>query len=71
MTTVVKQHTNDNYYISLSIETRYGNDIYIVQVCPCYKNSDLCGYPIREMAYPINEKKKAYATYRRYVKKYC
>lgn len=69
MTTVIKQHTNDNCYISLSIETRYGNNIYIVQVCPCF-DDNRCGYPIRKKTYPINEKEKAYATYRRYVKKY-
>lgn len=70
MTTVIQQHTNNSYYVSLSITRKYGNEIYVVQVCPCYENNT-CGHPEREMTYPISNKKNAYATYKRYVKKYC
>lgn len=71
MTVIVKQYKTDDYYVTLEIENRYGNNIYVVQVCPCYKNSDLCGYPIKEISYSISEKQKALATYRRYIKRYC
>lgn len=71
MTVTIKQHKTDDYYVTLEIENRYGNNIYVVQVCPCYKNSDLCGYPIRENSYSSTEKQKALATYRRYIKRYC
>ena len=70
MTVTINSCKNDAYYVSLSIENRYGNDVYIVQACPCIDDYR-CDYPEREMTYPINDKKKAYATYRRYVKKYC
>lgn len=70
MSVTVEQYKTDNYYVTLEIENRYGNNIYIVQACPCYKDG-LCGYPEREMTYPISEKKKAYATYRRYIRNYC
>lgn len=66
MTTIIKSHKNDNYYISLELDKR---NIYTVQACPRI-NENLCGYPEREITYPINEKKKALATYNRYVKKY-
>lgn len=65
MSLVEKQHTNDNYYISLEVK----NNCYVVQVCPRI-NENLCGYPIREMTYTINEKEKANSTFKRYVKKY-
>ena len=69
MTTVIKQYKNNNYYITLEIENRYDVDVYVVQVLPCIDDSR-CGYPIMEMSYPIKDKKKALATYRRYVKKF-
>lgn len=69
MTIVIKQHKNNDYYISLSTENRYGIDIYIVQVLPCIDKAR-CGLPITEITYPIKDRKKALATYRRYVKKY-
>lgn len=65
MTFVEKNHTNENYYISLS----YENNCYSVQVCPRIDEC-LCGYPIRTMTYALSEKDKALATYKRYVKKY-
>lgn len=70
MTVTVNSCKNDNYYITLEIEHRYENDIYVVQACPCIDDYE-CGYPEREMTYPITDKKKAYATYKRYVKRYC
>lgn len=65
MTFVEKQHANKNYYISLE----YENNCIIVQVCPRH-DENLCGYPIRKMTYSINEKEKANATFKRYIKKY-
>ena len=70
MTVTIKSNTNDNYHVSLEMENRYGNDVYIVQVCPCIDDS-ICGYPEKEMIYSIADKKNAYATYNRYMKKYC
>jgi len=70
MTVNINSCKNDAYYVSLSIENRYGNDIYVVQACPCINDCE-CGYPEREMTYPIKDKKKAYATYRRYINNYC
>ena len=69
MTSVIKQHTNNNYYISLEIKMRNERIIYEVQVCPLY-SENMCGYPIREISYPMNEKKKALATFNRYKRKY-
>lgn len=69
MTTVVKQHKTEKYYISIEMTERNGNAIYKVQACPRF-DEYRCGYPIIEATYPINEKEKAYATYRRYKKKY-
>lgn len=69
MTLVIKQHKNNNYYISLEITIRYERSIYLVQVCPLY-DENMCGYPIREMTYSIDEKKKALATFNRYKRNY-
>ena len=66
MTFVEKQHTSDNYYITMEWDK---NNIYVVQVCPRI-NENLCGYPIREMTYSVNEKEKAIATFNRYKRKY-
>ena len=44
--------------------------VIVVSVCPIIDDS-LVGYPIRKAIYPIIEKKKAMATYRRYIKTYC
>lgn len=71
MTTTIKQCKSDPYYVSLEVtKNRCGNGIYVVQVCPCIDECR-CGYPEREMTYAIQDKEKAYATYRRYVRKYC
>ena len=69
MTTIVRNCKTDNYYITLEIERRNENDIYVVQACPCINDYE-CGYPEREMTYSIEDKKNAYATYRRYMKRY-
>ena len=59
--------TLTDYYVSLTVKVRYDKTVYIVQVCPM--EGDICGYPIKEMQY-IDEK-KARATYKNDVKKYC
>ena len=70
MTMTIKQHKENGYYVTLDIEKE---GFYVVQVCPCHNNGNFnyCGYPERKTAYAYNEKKKAEATFRRYVKKYC
>lgn len=69
MTVVEKSHKNNNYYITLEINERYGNYYYTVQACPMI-GEHLCGYPVKEMTYAMSEKNKAINTYNRYVKKY-
>ena len=69
MTTVVRSHKSENYYISLDVECGYYGSYYSVQVCPRISDCE-CGYPIRDMTYPINEEKKANATFNRYKRKY-
>ena len=70
MTTTIKQHKENGYCVNLDIEKE---GFYVVQVCPYHNNGnfDYCGYPEREMIYAYDERKKAEATFRRYVKKYC
>lgn len=69
MTTVEKSHKNNNYYITLDITEKYGVYCYVVSVCPRI-NECMCGYPIKEMTYPLSEKVKADRSFKRYVKKY-
>ena len=66
MTTVIKSHKNQRYYICIELSK---DNLYTVSACPLY-DTHYCGYPIREMIYPLNERKQALATYNRYVKKY-
>ena len=68
MTIVEKQHATQNHYISVEITNVCGATVYSVKVCPIYGN--YCGNPIQKATYPINEPKKALATYKRYIKKY-
>ena len=67
MSTVIKQHKENGIYVVMEWEK---SNIYRVASYICYHDGR-CGYPIKEMTYSINEKKKAEATFRRYVKKYC
>jgi hypothetical protein len=67
MTLAIKQHTENGYYVLMEWDK---TNVYHVEVCPCL-NDNMCGYPINEMYYTMEEKKKAEATFRRYVKKYC
>lgn len=69
MTTIIKSHITNDYYITLSIDTRYYSPVYSVEICP-RTGAASCGYPIRSMTYPLNEQKKALATYNRY-KRIC
>ena len=67
MTLVIKQHTENGYHVVLEWVK---DNSYKVEVCPCYSNG-MCGYSIRDVTYPMSEKKKAESTYYRYVRKYC
>lgn len=66
MTLGIYEHEENGYYVTMECE----ENLYKVMVCPCY-GDNMCGYPIREMYYNMNEKNKAIATFRRYVNKYC
>ena len=67
MTLVIRQQTENGYHVVMEWEK---TNIYRVAVCQMIDENS-CGYPINEMIYSINDKKKAEATFRRYVKKYC
>ena len=66
MTFVEKCHKDKKHHISICVQ----DGLYVVQVCPA-ESDHYVGYPIRKITYPITDKKKAYATYRRYLKKYA
>lgn len=65
MSTVIKQHKTENYYIIWEII----NNCYVVEVCPIYANN-FCGYPVCKMVYALSEIDKAQRTFNRYKKKY-
>lgn len=67
MTLAIRQHTENGIYVVM--EAR-GN-LLVIEACQCQENNR-CGYPVAtSQVYSINEKNKADATFRRYVKKYC
>ena len=68
MTTVIEQHRENGYLVTWEIDK---SGVYTVEICPHGKGSIFFGRPIRKMTYCYDEKKKAEATFRRYVKKYC
>lgn len=72
MTITVKDHDNENYYISLDMEKGYNfNFYYSVKCYYKIKSRDGCEYlREREMSYPLSDKKKALATFNRYKRKY-
>ena len=67
MSLVIRQQTENGYHVVMEWEK---TNIYRVAACQMI-DENFCGYPINEMIYSINDKKKAEATFRRYVKKYC
>ena len=69
MTITEKNHTNENYYISLEIKTNHNMNHYEVSVHPILNECE-CGYPIKSISYSMDEKKKANATFNRYKKIY-
>jgi hypothetical protein len=69
MTTILKSHKTDDYYIALSLDFRGYGEVYSVEICP-RTGANTCGYPIRSMTYSVNDKKKALATFNRY-KRIC
>ena len=70
MTICIESYKGNGNYCEIEITECYTNIVYVVSVCPIIDDS-LVGYPIRKAIYPISEKKKAMATYRRYIKTYC
>lgn len=69
MTLVEKSHKNENYYITVEVQMGWHTPYYEVQVCPRISDCE-CGYPIKKITYCLNDKKKAYATFNRYKRKY-
>ena len=70
MTICIENYEGNGYYCEIKITESYTNNSYVVSVCPIIDDL-LVGYPIRKATYPIIEKKKAMATYKRYIKTYC
>ena len=69
MTVCVESYKGNGNYCEIEIGK---NNTYIVSVCPIENEKEnLVGYPFRKAVYPINEKKKAMATYRLYIRTYC
>lgn len=67
MTVVVEQFEQNNCYVCLEITRRNDKDVYVASFYEKYGGE--YRYPINQMPYSIEDKKKAYATYRRYKKK--
>lgn len=70
MTVCIESYKGNGNYCEIEITEGYTNIVYVVSVCPIIDDL-LVGYPIKKATYPISEKKKAMATYRRYIKTYC
>lgn len=69
MTVCLDHHEGNGKYVNIKITEGYGSSIYVVTVYPVFDG--YIGRPEREKMYPMSEKKKALATYKRYIKKYC
>lgn len=70
MTVCIESYKGNGNYCEIEVAENYTNIVYVVSVCPIIDDL-LVGYPIKKATYPISEKKKAMATYRRYIKTYC
>lgn len=69
MTVCLDRHEGNGKYVNIKITEGYGSCIYVVTVYPVFEG--YIGRPEREMIYAHSERKKAIATYKRYIKKYC
>lgn len=67
MTVLIDSYKGNGNYCSLELTKE---NTYVVEVCMMY-DMQLCGYPFRKMIYSVSEEKRARATFRRYIKKYC
>ena len=65
MMATIKNATTKTHHICID---SVGN-LLIVQACPIHGDG-LCGYPDNKCVYHQSERKKAFATFRRYCKKY-
>lgn len=68
MSITIEQYKNDEYYICLYITRKHDMEIYVVEACQNF--GYYVGSPFKSISYSIDDKKKAYATYKRYIKKY-
>lgn len=69
MTVTVEQYIGNGYYVLNDIVLLHnGTNVYVVQICPVI-DGNLYGYPMLECRY--TDRKKAHATYLRYIRKYC
>ena len=69
MTLNIRSHEENGCYITLFWEKGNNGGTYKVEAYEEIGGS--YGYPFQKMAYALCDKKKAEATFRRYVKKYC
>ena len=66
MTTVLKQYNNGKTYVYLDLEERW--EMVILEVGICDIVGGICLNPYKKMSYPYKDKKKAFATFNRYVR---
>ena len=67
MTVVVEEFEQNDCYASLAIENCWNTNFYVARFYEKW-GGQYCD-PTNQMSYPMEDKKKAYATYRRYKKK--
>ena len=69
MSTVIKHCSVNGFYICLEVRFEGMYIYYNVEVCIEHFKG-ICGSPINQVTYNINNRKNALRTYNRYVKKY-
>lgn len=66
MTTTLKQYSNGKIYVYLDLEERSGMIVLEVGICDIV--GGVCLNPYKKMSYLYKDKKKAFATFNRYVR---
>ena len=66
MTTTLKQYSNGKIYVYLDLEERSGMVVLEVGICDIV--GGVCLNPYKKMSYLYKDKKKAFATFNRYVR---
>ena len=69
MSVCIDSYEGNGNYCELSIERAYNKNFYRIHICKVFNT--YVSYPFKSITYSINDEKKAKATFKRYVKKYC